>query len=301
MADFTVYLNGKWIAHDEMTISADDRGFVRGDAVFDTERTFNGRPFRLKEHIGRLDRSLRFVRIDPGLSPEEMLEITEEAVLRNRQHLAEVGDFSITQFVTRGFGRWAHRAHAPTVGVKVGPVDFTRFARFYDGGVHGVIARTRAYPVESLDPKVKHHSRMNFALAELEVGDVDPDAWPIVLDTSGNLAEGTGHNVFLVTGGVLRTPGRRSTLMGVSRGVVMELARQLGLPVAEEELQPYDLYTADEAFFASTFPCILPINMVDRRPLGLEAPGPVTRQLLAAWSELVGVDIVGQARKFARA
>ena len=90
--------------------------------------------------------------------------------------------------------------------------------------------------------KVKHFSRMNFNLAGLEAADVDPDAWPILTDTDGNLTEGTRYNFFMVTDGVIRTPGDRSILQGVSRGMVFDLARQLDLPIAEEDLQPYDMY-----------------------------------------------------------
>jgi branched-subunit amino acid aminotransferase/4-amino-4-deoxychorismate lyase len=88
-------------------------------------------------------------------------------------------------------------------------------------------------------------------------------------------------------------------LQGVSRGVVFDLGRTLGIPVVEEDLQPYDVYNADEAFFTSTSPCILPVTRVDRRAIGDGKPGPVVGRLLRAWSELVGVDIVEQARRYA--
>ena len=99
--------------------------------------------------------------------------------------------------------------------------------------------------------------------------------------------------MFVVTDGVIRTPGDGSILQGVSRGAVVDVARQLDMPVVEEELQPYDLYTADEAFFSSTFVCVMPVTRIDNRPVGDGRPGPVTQQLLAAWSETVGMDIVG--------
>lgn len=298
MADYIAYWNGQWVPFSQVKINPMDRGFLVGDVVFDVARTFNGKSFRMKEHIDRLYRSLRYVRIDPGLSPQEMLEVSEEVIRRNEHLRPEVGDFTIWQMVTRGPGRWTHSAGPPTVIVKAGPIDFGRFARFYGNGAHGVITRTRSYPAEALDPKVKHFSRMNFNMAELEAADVDPAAWPILTDLHGNLTEGTGYNVFLVTDGVIRTPGDRSILQGVSRGMVFDLARQLGIKVVEEDLQPYDLYTADEAFFSGTSPCVLPVTRVDRRQVGDGKPGPVTQQLLAAWSEAVGVDIVGQAQKF---
>ena len=298
MADYTAYFNGEWVPFSQVKIDPMDRGFLVGDVVFDVARTFNGKGFRMKEHVDRLYRSLRFVRIDPGLSPEEMLDISEEAVRRNEHLRPEVGDFTISQFVTRGPGRWTHDAGPPAVCVRVGAISFGRYARLYSEGAHGVIARTRSYPADALDPKVKHYSRMNFNLAELEAADVDPAAWPILTDTDGNLTEGTGYNVFLVTDGVIRTPGDRSILQGVSRGMVFDLARQLDIPVAEEDLQPYDMYTADEAFFSSTSPCVLPVTRVDRRQVGDGKPGPITQQLLAAWSEAVGLDIVDQALRF---
>ena len=159
-----------------------------------------------------------------------MTDISEEAIRRNEALRPEVGDFTVWQFVTRGPGRWTHTAGPPTVCVKVSAIDFGRFARFYNSGIHGVIPRTRSYSAEALDPKVKHYSRMNFNLAELEVADIDPEAWPVLTDADGNLTEGIGYNAFVVTDGVIRTPGDRSILQGVSRGMVIDLARQLNIP-----------------------------------------------------------------------
>ena len=300
MAEYTAYFNGEWVPFSQVKIDPMDRGFTVGDVVFDVARTFNGKSFRMKEHVDRLYRSLKYVRIDPGLSAEEMLDISEEAIRHNESLRADVGDYTVCQFVTRGPGRWTRTAGPPTVCVKVAPIDFGRFAQLFKAGAHGVISRTRSYPPESLDPKIKHYSRMNFNLAELEAADVDPDAWPILTDIQGNITEGTGYNVFLVADGVIRTAGDRSILQGVSRGMVFDLARQLNIPVAEEDLQPYDLYTADEAFFSATSPCVLPVTKVDRRPVGDGKPGPITQQLLAAWSEAAGMDIVDQALRFDR-
>jgi branched-chain amino acid aminotransferase len=298
MADYVAYFCGEWMPASQVRIDPMDRGFLVGDAVFDVFRTFNGKSFRLREHVDRLYRSLHYVRIDPGMSPEEMVRISEEIIARNEPFRAEVGDFAVWQFVTRGRGRWAHSAGPPAVGLFIRSLGLGRFAHLYQTGAHGVIVRTRSFAPDALDPKVKNFSRMNFNLAELEAGDVDAAGWPILLDSRGNLAEGVGYNVFLVTDGVIRTPGDRSVLQGVSRAMVFELAKGLGIPAVEEDLQPYDLYTAEEAFFTSTSPCVLPVTRVDRRPIGKGAPGPVVHRLLAAWSEAVGVDIVEQALTF---
>lgn len=298
--DYIAYFNGEWVPYKDVRISPDDRGFMVADVVFDIGRTFNGVPFVLDRHIDRLYRSLKYLRIDCGLTPGEMFSLCEEGVRRNGEHLEDVGDFSIHPFVTRGLqGRRIGDAGPATVCIGIRPVAFSSFAHFYTEGAHGVIARTRSYSSQVMDPKVKHHSRLNFVQAELEVADVDPNAQPILLDDSGNLSEGTGYNVFLVKDGVLKTPTDRSILQGISRGVLIELAGRLEIPFSEEDLQPYDLYTADEVFFSRTSPRIVPVSRVDNRSVGEECPGPITRQLISAHSEMVGVDIVDQAMHFA--
>ncbi len=299
MADNVAYWNGEWVPWSGVKIDPTDRGFLVGDVVFDVARTFNGKTFRMKDHVDRLYRSLKYVRIDPGLTADEMLEICEDAVRRNEHLREEGGDFYVRPFVTRGPGRWAHVAGPPTVCVRVYPLDTTRYASLFNEGAHGVITRTRSYPAESLEPKVKHHSRMNFNLAELEAADVDPEAWPILTDLDGNLTEGTINSVFLVTNGVIRTPGDGDILQSMSRSTVFDLAKQLNIPVVAEDLQPYDLYTADEAFFSFTGPGVLPVTVVDKRQIADGKPGPITQQLLAAWSERVGVDVVDQAMRLA--
>ena len=299
MADYTAYFCGEFVPFSQIRIDPMDRGFLVGDCVFDVARTFNGKSFRMREHVDRLYRSLRYVRIDPGLSPDEMERVSEEVISRNEHLRADVGDYQLWQFVTRGRGRWAHKAGPPAVGVCTRQVGFSRFAHLYDQGAHGVIVRTRSFSPDALDPKVKNFSRMNFNLAELEAADVDPEGWPILTDSRGSITEGVGYNVFIVTGGVIRTAGDRGVLQGVSRGMVFDLGKELGIPIVEEDLQPYDVYTADEAFFTSTSPCVLPVTRVDRRPVGTGKPGPVVARLLRAWSETVGVDIVAQAKAYA--
>ena len=297
---YTGYFNGEWVPMDQMKIDVMDRGFFVGDTVFDVERTFNGKSFRMRDHVDRLYRSLKYVRIDPGLSADEMEEISEEAIERNKHLLAEAGDLSIHQFVTRGVGRRAWFAGPPTVGIRINPVDFSGFAHGYSEGMRGAITSTLSYMPGALDAKVKHYSRMNFNLAEMEANDLDEGALPILVDENGNITEGSGYNVMVVTDGAIRTAGDRSILQGVSRQTVYDLAEQLRIPVSEEELQPYDVYTSDETFFASTPYCVVPVTQVDKRQIGDGKPGPVTQQLLAAWSERVGVDIVDQAVQYAK-
>ncbi len=294
---YTAYLNGEWIPSDDVSIGWADRGFRFGDTVFDSARTYDGRIFKLDRHIDRLYRSLKYVRIDPGLAQDGFAAVVEQTVERNRDRLDEDGDFQIYMFVTRGPGRFATDAGPPSVGVVAYQLPFWRMAPYLEVGAHGMIARSRSYAPDMLEGKLKHQSRLNMELAELEVTDIDPEAFAILLDRDSNLTEGTFNSVFLVSDGILRTPKDDSILQSISRETVLELADRLGTPASEELLQPYDLYTADEAFFTFTGPGILPMTKADHRQVGDGAPGPITKQLLAAWSEMVGLDIVDQASR----
>ena len=293
--EYLIWLNGEYVPRNEAKIGMTDSGFRAGDVVFDTSRTFNGKIFRLRDHLDRLYRSLKYIRIDPGITIDRMEEITEEVVQRNESVRQPGDDYMITQIVTRGERGRVTQPATPNVAVWLDPIDFPRYSPLFRDGAHVVIPKTRAYSPMQVDPKIKHYNRLNFVLAELETADVDPEAFPVLLDTDGNISESTGANFCIVTDGVLKTPDDGSTLQGVSRMTLLELAGQLGIPTAVEPLQPYDVYTAVEAFLCSTPYCLLPVGRADKREIGDEVPGPVTRQLLAAWSEMVGLDIVDQA------
>ena len=294
------YMNGEFIPEGKAMIDPMDRGFYVGDAVFDIARTFDGRPFKLREHTERLYRSLKYVRIEPGIDVEEMIAVSEALVARNESERAAAGDWYVWQVVTRGIAATRAVAPTPTVLVMTKSVPWDPWGTYYRNGAHAVITRTRAYSGQALEPKIKHYSRMNFNLADLEARDVDPDALPILLDMDGNIAEGTGYNVAIVTGGVIRTPGDASILRGISRDTMFEIAQQLGIPATEEAIQPYDVYTADEVFFVTSPTFVTPVTVVDRRTIGDGRPGPVVASLLATFSERVGVDVVDQAEQRAK-
>lgn len=297
--DSVAFYNGDWMPFSEVRVDPNDRGFLTGDAVFDAARTFDGVGFLLEPHIERLYDSLRAARIDPGMGPGEMLAITKDVISRNEERRSEVGDYQVWQWVTRGPGRWADSAGPPSVCVKVAPVDFGKYAHLYETGAHAVVTRAQSPAVGALDPKLKTYSRMHFNLAELEARRVDAEAWPVLVDDGGNLTEGSGYNVFAVRGGRIVTPGARGVLGGISRRYTIDLARELGIEVAEIDLQAFHLNTADEAFFTGTSPCILPVTRADGAPIGDGLPGPITARLLDAWSARVGLDIADQARKYA--
>ncbi|MBM3947969.1 MAG: hypothetical protein FJ312_01760 [SAR202 cluster bacterium] len=150
------YLTGEWVPLSEIKVHVHDRGFYIGDSVFDLARTFNGKSFKMKEHVDRLYRSLKHVRIDPGLSPEEMVEVSEECVRRNEKFRKDAGDWHVWQAVTRGVAGWRELPTKATVIVQCAPISFKIYAHQFKTGAHAVIAKTRSYSPETVDPKVKH-------------------------------------------------------------------------------------------------------------------------------------------------
>ena len=293
--ELTSYFNGKFVPDSQCMVHVADRGFRYGDAVFDIQRTFNGRPFRVREHLERFMRSLKYARMDPGMSLHEWEELSLGLLKRNEHLRIPGGDLNVGQYVSRGSGFDAVDPVPLTVCVRVWHVLPSLWVKGFSEGVHGVIVKTKSYSPEAMESKVKHNNRLNFALAHLEAADVDPEAYPILTDARGYVTENIQANLWIVTAGVLRTPTDRNALQGDARRFVFELADAMGIEAGDEDLQPYDLYTADEVFFSNTAYCIMPVGRVDNRPIGAGAPGPITRQLQAAWSERVGMDIVDQA------
>ena len=153
----------------------------------------------------------------------------------------------------------------------------------------------RRTPPESQSPRAKVHNYVNLVQASLEVESQNPNAWPILLDTNGNLSEGPGSNIFIVKDGVVLTSREQFILSGISRGVAIELAQELGIEVQETDIDLYDAYTADEAFVTSTSFCICPVSSFNGSPIADgSVPGPVTDRLTRAYSGMVGLDVAGQ-------
>jgi branched-chain amino acid aminotransferase len=299
-ASHLVYLNGEFVPADEAKISIFDAAVMLGDMVTESTRTFAHRPFKLEEHIDRLYKSLKVTRINPGMTPGEMHELSLRVLETNLPKVALGMDVWLVHNISRGrFVAGAdptkQRSQA-TIIIHTAPLILTDWVRFYTEGCHAVTPFSRAVPPEALDARIKNRSRMAYTLAEMEVKLVDPQAQSILLDIHGNVAENKGGNFFIYSEGVLKTPQARSALAGISRATILELAAQLSIPVQVTDFQPYDIYTADEAFFTSTPYCIMPATKFNGLPVGDGQVGPVTKRLLQAWSELVGVDIVAQAQ-----
>ena len=298
MTTLTAWFNGTFMPETDVVIPFRDRSFNRGDGCFDMTRTFNGQPFRVREHVERLFRSLRYLRLDCGLEPKEMMAIAEEVVERNEPLRAAAGDWWVAQRVSRGVDAigdegWAHTG--PQVIVDCTPLPLRARARQFRDGIDVVVPSIRRIPPSMLSPRAKTHNYLNLILADKEVKSARPDAWSVLLDANGNLCEGIGSNVFVVRGDRIWTPREQYVLPGVSRRTVMELATELGLHCEERDIDVYDAVTADEVFLTSTSLCICPVRSVNGQPIGGGAvPGPVTRRLTQAYVAHVGTDFVAQ-------
>jgi len=301
-----VYLNGQFVPERDARISIFDSALMFGDMVFEMTRTFNKKEFLLREHLARLYRGIKQLRIPLAVDMEEMERLVYRTMEVNEPAFEPHDEHRIMINVSRGplgmyrmvFGGKTE----PTLVIADFPVKWTvaHFARLYDTGVHAVTPSQRAIPSSLLENKIKNRSRMHLMMANLEVSQVaDPDAWALLLDPDGFVAEGTGANFFIVSDGTLKTPEPRNILRGTRRAYVLQLARRLGIPAQETNLEVYDVVHADEAFFTSTAMSMLPCTRINGLAIGDGKPGPIFRRLIQAWSEEVGVDIIAQTKAFA--
>jgi branched-chain amino acid aminotransferase len=290
-SDLFVYLNGEILEESRARISPFDRGFLWGDGVYEITPCFRRRLFRLGDHLDRLSRSLRYVRIDPSKSPKELEEATLALLEANHSRLDPRGIYRVGHWVTRGMdtpGMAARDAGPPTVFIFWRPVDTRGLARRYTEGIRLTIVPTRRVPPQCIEPRAKITSKMNQILAEL---DADAhDAQSLMLDIHGNVAENSVANFFMVRDGVLWTPPDRNILEGVTRKVVFELASRLSLPVVERDFTAYDLAHAEEYFISSSAVCAMPVREIDRFRPRAAVPGPITRRLMEAFAAETGFE-----------
>jgi branched-chain amino acid aminotransferase len=289
MSEPVVYFNGRIVPESQAGISIHDRGIQAGIGVFERTRTFNGVPFRLDEHLRRLDRSMRVTRVSAGMSIGEMKEITLQVLEANKGLRGPNDDFSIAHFITLGV------AGKPTVIIFTQLIPFATFAKQYETGAHVVSSPIEQSPITFIDPKIKTTSRMHHHLALQFVRNVDPDAYPLFLDRQGNVAELNASNIWMVQDGVVVSPPGRGILHGITRGAVLEVAEKAGIPTVEREFQVYDMQLADECFLSGTSPSVLPVTKVNGLPVGDGKPGPIVGRLQQGFCELTGVDPVQQA------
>src|SRR5579871_5943849 len=293
MTEPLVFLNRKLVPASEAHLAIFDAGVVMGATVTEMTRTFRHVPFRLEDHLDRLFRSLKYTRMDIGMTKEELLSVSREVVAHNTKLLDPDDEVGLVHFVTAGeFPTYAGSAGraartTPTICAHTFPMPFELWAGKLDSGANLVTPSIRHVPPQCYDPKMKYRSRMHYYLADKEAQLVDPDASALLLDLSGNVTETSGANFLIVEKGTIVSPTLVNTLPGISRATVMELADDLEIPFVEKDIQVHSVMNADEAFTASTPYCILPVTKINGVTIGSGRPGPVWQQLLSAWSERV--------------
>ena len=300
-----VYYNGQFVPEREAKISIYDSALMFGDMVFEMTRSFNKQQFKLREHLERLYTGIKILRIPLAMSIDEMEHLCAEVVKRNEPLFSKTDEHRLMINVSRGpLSIYAHVFEGkcePTVIIADFPLKWTvqGMGSLFDTGINAVIPSQRAIPAHLLDAKIKNRSRLHYQMANIEVSRYrGENNWALLLDTDGFIAEGTGDNFFIVKDNTLFTPEGRNILRGISRAYIFELAEELHLTCREKNLEPYDVYTADEAFMTGTPFCLLPVTRLNDAQIGTGAVGAITKKLLDLWSSKVDVDIVTQIKKF---
>jgi branched-chain amino acid aminotransferase len=302
-----VYMNGKFVPETDARISIYDSALMFGDMVFEMTRSFNKKQFKLREHLERLHTGLKILRIPLKMDIKQMEDACHETIERNEPFFEANDEHRLMINVSRGpLGIYAPIFGGklePTVVIADFPLKWTvaSLAQLYEKGINSVIPSQRSIPAELMDPKIKNRSRMWYQMANIEVSKVEGDNnWPLLMDPNGYITEGTGNNFFMVKNGELYTPEGRNILRGVSRAYVFELAEKLNIQCHECNIEPYDIYDADEAFLTSTPFCILPTTQLNRLDIGSGKMGTITKMLLDKWSDNVGVNIVQQIKNYGK-
>jgi branched-chain amino acid aminotransferase len=276
-----IYLDGAYLPREEAKVSVFDHGLLYGDGVFEGIRAYNGRVFRLDEHLDRLYDSAKTIDLAIPIAKAEMADAIREVLRRNG-----LRDAYIRPIVTRGVGdlgldpRKCERPTVIIIAVEWGAM----YGDLYEKGLTAVTVSIRRNPAEALPPNVKSLNYLNNILAKLEANCKGGDE-AIFFDTNGYLSEGSGDNIFVVKNGEIITPPTLNNLRGVTRLVALECAADLGITVVERNMGYFDLYSADEVFVTGTAAEVGPIVTIDGRAIGNGRPGPITRQLMSAFKD----------------
>ena len=277
-----IYLNGKFVPEEQATVSVFDHGFLYGDGVFEGIRAYDGRVFRLEDHVQRLFDSAKAIMLNIPLTEEEMCQAILETLRKNNLRNAY-----IRPIVSRGYGDLGLDPNkCPKPSVIIIAVEWgAMYGDLYEVGLTAVSVSVRRNSPDSLPPNIKSLNYLNNILAKIEAN-IKGGNEAIILDSRGLVSEGSGDNIFVIKDGQISTPHTINNLKGITRAAVMDLAEIRGNPIQEKELGLFDLYTADEVFVTGTAAEVAPVTKVDGRVIGTGKPGPITKELMAAFKEL---------------
>lgn len=282
MTEYKVYLNGKFVPEADAKISVYDHGFLYGDGVFEGIRAYNGRIFRLEEHVERLFESAKAIHLEMPVTRQQMSELLLEACRVN-----DLRDAYIRPIVARGVGDLGldPRKCKHTTFVILARAMGGLYGDAYERGLKLCSVSVRRNSPNALSPNIKSLNYLNNILARLEVNAQGMDEG-IMLDQQGFVSEATADNIFLVKKSIVITPPTYNSLKGITRGAVIDIARELGIPIREEPITMFDVYAADEVFITGTAAEIAPCVEVDHRVVGNGKPGIVTKRLVDGFRKL---------------
>jgi len=273
-----IYIDGKFYSEASAKISVFDHGLLYGDGIFEGIRFYNGRVFRLEEHLNRLWDSARSICLEIPMTMQNMTEAVIETIRQN--HLR---DGYIRLLVTRGIGNLGlnpTQCKSPSVIIIAATIALYH-EDFYRKGLTIVTCATRRSSPAALNPAVKSLNYLNNVMARVEANLAGADE-ALMLNDAGNVAECTADNVFIVKHGQIFTPPvSAGALRGITRSVVFEIAAELGVKVREADITRHDVFVADECFLTGTAAEIVPVVKEDGRSIGNGKPGPITARIIA--------------------
>lgn len=283
-----IYLDGQFLSREEAKISVFDHGFLYGDGVFEGTRVYNGRIFKLKEHVARLFESAHHILLQIPLTEEELAAATLETVRRNK-----LQDAYIRTVVSRGpgdLGLDPQKCSLATVVIIADKISLFP-QELYEKGLKIMTVTTRQRSANTQEPRIKSLNYLNNILVKIEASQTG-SMEAVVLNDQGFVVEGSGSNIFIVNkkGELLTPPSYLGILEGITRNTVLELAREEGLTVRKVPFTRHDLYIAQECFLTGTAAELIPVISVDSRTIGKGSPGPVTKKLMDRFGQYARQD-----------
>lgn len=292
----TVYLNGQFVPESEAKLSIYDLSIMQAAAAFEMTRSFNGVHFKLREHLMRLIHSCQLLSIPAAWSTVEELEELCRLVTMMNQH-GPGEEHRLLIVVSPGCSPMYRDLDGviphPFVYIADFPLRYTvkGFSKYFTEGVHCVTSKIQQVPDACIPSSAKHRSRLHFHLAQMQA---PAGTWPLMKSEDGNYAEAPGANLVFVKDGKVYTC-ERDCLPGISMAMVKDLTHtEEGWFYGVDKPGRPDIKKMDELWLTGTPFCMMPVVSLDGKPIGDGNPGPVFKQTLAKWSEMVGVDIQGQ-------
>lgn len=281
-----IYIDGKYYDEKNAKVSVFDHGLLYGDGIFEGIRAYNGRVFKLKEHIDRLFYSAKAILLEIPISHAEIMKAVVDTCRKNK-----LRDGYIRLLVTRGIGTLGlnpNRCKRPSVIVIADKIQLYP-KEMYDNGMAIVTVPTTRNLHNAVNPAIKSLNYLNNILAKIEANIAGVEE-AIMLNADGYVAECTGDNIFILKDGKMFTPPLSAgALYGITRGVVMDMAREAGIEVSEPNLTRYDVFNADECFLTGTGAELIPVTKVDGRVIGTGKPGSITKSLVKSYHALTQV------------